>query len=68
MSLAMNGAAANAGQHKFRRFRIAEKYVDFDAAERGRNLIDDPRNEFFNVESGGNPLREFLQAHQFREL
>jgi hypothetical protein len=68
MALAMNGAAANAGKYKPRLLGIAQIDVDFDAAERGRNLIDDPRNEFFNVESGGNPLCEFLQTHQFREL
>ena len=68
MALAVNGAAANASQYEFRMCRIAEKDVDFDAAERRRHFIDDPRNEFFNVESRGNALREFLQAHQFREL
>ena len=56
----------NAGQHEFRILRIAKIQVDFDAAERLRNLIDDPRNEFFKVESGGDPLRKLLQAHQFR--
>jgi hypothetical protein len=66
MALVENGAAASAGQYEFILFRIVEIQVDFDAAERFRNLIDDPRNEFFKVESGGDPLREFLQAHQFR--
>src|SRR5216683_2560249 len=67
MALAVNTAAANASQHEFRMFRVAEIQVDLDAAERGRNLVNDPRHEFFNVEGGGNPLREFLQAHEFRE-
>src|SRR5258708_40206490 len=67
MALAINAAAANAGQYEFRMFRVAKIQVDFDAPERGRNLIDDPRNQFFNVESRGNPFREFLQAHQFGE-
>src|SRR5229473_8163166 len=67
MALAINAAAANAGQYEFRMFRVAKVQVDFDAAERCRNLIDDPRHEFFNVEGGGNPLREFLQADEFRE-
>jgi hypothetical protein len=67
MALAVHGAAANAGQYEFRSFRIAQIDVDLNAAERGGNLVDDPRHEFFNVEGGGNPLREFLQAHEFRE-
>ena len=67
MALAVNGAAANAGQYEFGMFRIAEIEVDFDAAERGRDFVDDPRDQFFNIESGGNPMREFLQAHQFRD-
>jgi hypothetical protein len=66
MSLAVNAAAVNAGQYELILFRVAEIKVDFDTAERCRNLIDDPRNEFFKVESGGDPLCEFLQAHQFR--
>jgi hypothetical protein len=67
MALAVNAAAANAGEYEFRLFRIAKIEVDFDAAERVCNLIDDPRNQFFEVESGGDALREFLQAHQFGE-
>jgi hypothetical protein len=66
MALVENGAAASAGQYEFILFRIVEIQVDFDAAERCRNLIDDPRNEFFKVESGGDPLRKLLQAYQFR--
>jgi hypothetical protein len=42
--------------------------VDLHAAERGCNLVDDPRDKLFDVESGGNALRELLQANQFREL
>ena len=68
MALAVNGAAANPGQHEFRLFRIAEKDIDFDATQRRRHLVHDPRNEFFDVESGGDPLREFLQTHQFGEF
>ena len=49
MALAVKTAAANAGQYEFRIFRVAKVQVDFDATERGRNLIDDPRHEFFNV-------------------
>jgi len=66
MALVVKGAAVNADQYEFILIRIAEIKVNFDTAERRRNLIDDPRNEFFKVESGGDPLREFLQAHQFR--
>src|ERR1700687_4647276 len=58
--------AANAGQYKIGILRGAKIEVDFDAAERCRNLIDDPRNQLFEVESGGDALCEFLQAHQFR--
>src|SRR5208283_2501444 len=53
IALVVNGAAASAGQYEFILFRIAEIKVDFDTAERLRNLIDDPRNELFKVESGG---------------
>src|SRR5713101_1079958 len=60
MALAVNTAATNAGQYEFGMFRVAEVQVDFDAAERGGNLIDDPRHEFFNVEGGGNALRKLL--------
>ena len=67
MALAVNAAAANSGQYEFRIFRVAEIQVDFDAAERCRNLVDDPRNQFFDVESGGDPLCELLQAYQFRK-
>jgi hypothetical protein len=66
MALAVNAAAVNAGQYELILFRVAEIEVDFDTAERCRNLIDDPRNEFFKVESGGDPLRKLLQAYQFR--
>src|SRR5216683_6652120 len=64
MALAVNTAAANASQHEFRMFRVAEIEVDLNAAERGRYFIHDPRNEFFDVESRGDSLREFLQAHE----
>ena len=67
MALAVEGAAANAGQHEFRLFRIAEINVDFDAAEGRCNLIGDPRDQFFNVESRGDPLGKFLQAYQFHD-
>ncbi len=50
MALAVNRATANSGQHEFRLVRIAEEYVDLDAAERGCDLIHDPRNQFFDVE------------------
>ena len=49
-------------------FGVAKVQVDLDTAERSGNLIDDPRNEFFNVEGGGNALRELLQTHQFGKL
>jgi hypothetical protein len=66
MAPVVNGAAVNTDQYEFILFRIAEIKVNFDTAERCRNLIDDPRNEFFKVESGGDPLRKLLQAYQFR--
>src|SRR5208282_789562 len=65
MALAVNTAAANAGQYEFRLFGIAQIEVDFDATERRGNLVDDPRNEVLYVESGSDALRELLQAHQF---
>src|ERR1700694_3547870 len=67
MTLAVNTAAANSGQYKARLLGIVQVDVDLDAAERSPNLIGDPRNQFFNVQSGGNPLCELLQTHQFRE-
>jgi len=42
--------------------RVAQVEVDFDAAERRRNFVYDSRNEFFNVKSGRDALREFLHA------
>jgi len=65
MALVVNGAATNAFQYEFRTFRVAKIQVDFDAAERLCNLIDNPRNQFFKIESGGDPLCEFLQPHKF---
>src|SRR5271170_4820453 len=58
MALAVNAAAANAGQYEFGLLRIAQVEVDFDAAERRGNLVNDSRNEVFNVESGSDALRE----------
>jgi hypothetical protein len=68
MTFAVDSAAANAGEDKFRVFGIAEKYVDLDTSERRCNFVNDPRNQFLKVESGGDSLGEFLQAHQLREL
>ena len=65
MALAVNGAASNPGQYESRLLRVAQVEVDFDAAERRRNFVYDSRNEFFNVKSGRDALREFLHAHQF---
>jgi hypothetical protein len=47
-------------------FRVAKIQIDFDATERCGDLIDNSRNEFLEIESGGDALRKFLQAHQFR--
>lgn len=66
MALVINAAAADPGQHEFLLFRVAKIEVNLDTAERSGDLINDPRNEFFQVEGGGNALREFLQPHQFR--
>src|SRR5208282_5038522 len=65
MALAVNAAAANAGQYEFRLFGVAQIEVDFDAAERRGNLVNDSRNQVVDVESGGDALRKLLQAHQF---
>src|SRR5271169_145944 len=65
MALAVNAAAANAGQYEFRLLRVAQIEVDFDTTERRGNLVDDSGNEVLNVESGGDALRELLHAHQF---
>src|ERR1017187_2218628 len=68
MAPAMKGASPNAGKNEFILLRVLEIKVDLHAAERGCTLVDDPRDKLFDVESGGNALREFLQANQFREL
>src|SRR5271169_2210373 len=65
MAFAVNAAATNAGQYEFGLRRIAQIEVDFDATERRGNLVNDARNEVFNVEGGGDALRELLHAHQF---
>ena len=67
MALTVNAATANAGQYEFRLLGIMQIEVDFDATERSGNLVNDSRNEVFNVERGGDALREFLHAHKFRD-
>ncbi len=68
MTLAVNGTAANSGEYESWVLMIAKKKIDFDAAEGSGNFVHDTGDEFFNVESRGNTLGKFLQAHEFCEL
>lgn len=68
MAFAVNAAASYACQYEVRLVGIAQIKIDFDTAKRSSDLVDDSRNEFFDVERGGNAVRKFLQTHQFREL
>ena len=46
MPLAMDSAAANAGEYEFRLLGVAEKQIDFDAAQRGGNFVHNAGDEF----------------------
>ena len=54
VAFVVHSAAASAGKYEFVLGRITEIQVDLDAAKRIRNFVDDPWNQFIDVESGGN--------------
>jgi hypothetical protein len=61
-------ASSSGRHHEFALLGVVKIEADFDVADRGRNFVNDSGDEFFEVEGGGNPMGEFLQAYQFREL